>query len=82
MTEQEYREQAREEAWARRQMREADRAVNYGMRTGAANCAVCAKFKPRPSSVCGSCGDDPVSHNGDRREYDRAHGYAGLVRGN
>ena len=39
------------------------------------NCFSCGRFKPRPSSVCRSCGDDPVSFNGDRREFDRAYGY-------
>lgn len=40
-----------------------------------AKCGCCSKFKPRPSSVCGSCGDDPVTHNGDRWMYDREHGF-------
>lgn len=70
----------RDERYMRGLMREAERTITYGMRTGPANCDICGKFKSRPSSVCGVCGNDPVTHNGDRREYDRAHGYAGLVR--
>jgi hypothetical protein len=38
-----------------------------------AHCFQCGDFKSRPSSVCTRCGDDPVSHNGDRREFDRAY---------
>lgn len=40
-----------------------------------ASCFVCGRFKSRPSSICGHCGDDPVSFNGDPYEFDRAHGY-------
>jgi hypothetical protein len=74
---------SREEAWARRVMREAEAEVTRGHRRGAANCERCGKFKSRPSSVCGWCGDDPVGNatNGDpafaeRSAFDRAHGYA------
>lgn len=51
---------------------------NYGVSSGSWPCfnRRCRKFKPRPSSVCGQCGDDPVTYNGDRMEFDRAHGYA------
>jgi hypothetical protein len=45
----------------------------YGRQT--AQCRSCKKFKSRPSSVCGQCGDDPVTYNGDRRQYDLAHGW-------
>jgi rRNA maturation endonuclease Nob1 len=40
-----------------------------------AQCKSCKKFIKRPSSVCGWCGNDPVSYNGDRRQYDLAHGW-------
>lgn len=43
-----------------------------------ARCQQCQKFKSRPSSVCGYCGNDPTSHNmteRERFEFDRAHGY-------
>lgn len=71
----------REERWAQKVMREGERARNYGMRTRPARCGSCNKFKSRPSSVCGSCGDDPVGNTqspefADRLNYDRAHGYA------
>jgi uncharacterized OB-fold protein len=36
-----------------------------------ANCKSCGSFKSRPSSECPRCGDDPVTHNGNRRAYDR-----------
>lgn len=36
-----------------------------------ANCKRCGRFKSRPSSVCGWCGDDPVPYNWDRALYDR-----------
>lgn len=65
----------REERWARRAMREGEANARYGMRTGAFPCQNCGKFKSRPSSVCGQCGDDPVSFNGNRASYDAAYGY-------
>lgn len=40
-----------------------------------ARCRRCHRFKSRPASVCGQCGDDPVTYRGDRFEYDRAHGW-------
>lgn len=67
----------REEQWARRVMREGERDRDYGMTRGAAHCDSCGRFKSRPSSVCSYCGNDPVSHHGDAREFDRAHGYSG-----
>lgn len=32
-------------------------------------------FKSRPSAICTVCGDDPVSYNGSRVDYDLAHGW-------
>lgn len=53
------------------------RARRTGRRT--ARCRPCGRFKPRPSSECGYCGDRPLTHNGDSTrgawEYDRAHGW-------
>lgn len=49
--------------------------ARYGMNAGAFNCGSCGTFKSEPAAVCSQCGDDPVSHNGDRHEYNRAHGY-------
>lgn len=40
-----------------------------------AKCLVCGRFKSRPSSVCDYCGDDPVTYNGDPRQYDLAMGW-------
>lgn len=40
-----------------------------------ARCASCQRFKSRPSSCCGYCGDDPVSACVTRYEYDRAAGW-------
>ena len=40
------------------------------------NCFSCGRFKPRPSSVCRSCGDEPVSFNGDRRDSTAPTGMA------
>ena len=58
---------------------------------GAFPCFSCNRFKPRPSAVCGWCGDDPVagvnyagggSHGGDywqkAREMDRSYNYDDL----
>lgn len=42
------------------------------------NCFVCGRMKPAPSSVCDYCGDDPVTHNGSRQDFDAA--YAGGIR--
>lgn len=66
----------REEAKARHSIRVGEAQRDYGHTSGAANCKICGCFKSTPSSVCGQCGDDPVTHHGDRREYDRAHGRA------
>lgn len=48
-------------------------------RTNVPQCGRCHRFKSRPSSVCGHCGDDPVSYLGDRWAYDRAHGFDTLT---
>lgn len=37
-------------------------------------CQSCGRFKPRPSSRCDYCGDEPVSHNGSDIDFDRAYG--------
>ena len=39
------------------------------------HCFSCGRLKPRASSRCDWCGDEPVTHNGDPREFDRAWGY-------
>lgn len=38
-----------------------------------AHCFSCGNFKSRPSADCSVCGDSPVSHNGDRFDFDRAY---------
>lgn len=38
-------------------------------------CGSCGRIKSRPSDPCDFCGNDPVTHNGDAREYDRAMGW-------
>jgi hypothetical protein len=35
-------------------------------------CGVCHRFKSAPSAVCDYCGDDPVTWNAERRDYDAA----------
>ena len=49
---------------------------NRGLASGSFPCQSCGKFKSDPAAVCGQCGDDPVTFNGDRREFNRAYGYA------
>ena len=71
-----WRQRQLEEQLARREMREGERARTRGMRNGSFQCFSCGLRKPLPSSRCDQCGDDPVSHNGDPREFDRAWGYA------
>lgn len=70
--------------WRERQaasygMASAGRDANRGLESGSHPCFSCGRFKSRPSSVCGHCGDDPVTFGGDRREFDRAYGYAGVA---
>lgn len=48
---------------------------NRGLRKGPIPCFVCGRFKPRPSSVCDNCGDDPTSYHGSAHELDEAYGY-------
>lgn len=52
-----------------------DRAVKLRLRRTYAHCLRkgCGSFKSRPSALCPKCGDDPVTHNGDRRAFDRAY---------
>jgi hypothetical protein len=35
----------------------------------------CGSFVSRPSAICSVCGNDPVTYNGDRLAFDRAHGW-------
>lgn len=35
----------------------------------------CGSFVSRPSAICKVCGNDPVTYNGDRLAFDRAHGW-------
>lgn len=72
----EWHEQQAEIAWSNRAVRDATRELNYGHESGSCNCFSCGTFKSEPAAVCTVCGDDPVSHNGDRHEFNRAHGYA------
>ena len=67
---------SREEAWARRVMREDEAERARGLTRRSVNCFSCGRWKARPSAVCGSCGDDPVTHNGDRKRFDRGSGHA------
>jgi hypothetical protein len=64
-------------AWLERETRkiEAEQRRGLGVKT---NCFVCGRFKPAPSAVCDFCGDDPVTHNGSRQDFDAA--YAGGIR--
>ena len=55
-----------------REGRRFERELRRG-RARPVNCFVCGRFKPRPSSVCDFCGDDPVTHHGDRQAFDEAH---------
>lgn len=58
--------------WKARDERRRAREARQG-RPRAVNCFSCGKFKPRPSSICGQCGDDPVGNvtNGDPTAADR-----------
>lgn len=66
----EHRRHHAEQAWANRMAR--NQATQERGGTGPARCRACNRFKSRPSDVCNHCGDDPVTHGGSRREYDRA----------
>jgi hypothetical protein len=66
----------RERRSAARAIREGEASTHYGHERGAANCASCGRFKSAPAAICGACGDDPVSYNGNRAEFNRAHGRA------
>jgi transcriptional regulator with XRE-family HTH domain len=67
---------ARAETQARKDERAALAGLQFTPRDR--QCGVCNRFKSAPSSVCDYCGDDPVTHNGERRDYDAA--YAGGIR--
>lgn len=58
------------EIWARRAARDQARQERGGV--GLTRCRSCGRFKSRPSDVCEFCNEDQVTHNGSRREYDRA----------
>lgn len=88
-------EEELEEVWREQRDREdrrqeRERAKQF--RRGAFRCFSCQRFKPRPSAVCGYCGDDPVcnvnfagggSHGGNywqkARELDREYNYDDLA---
>lgn len=55
-----------------RQERRAERERRRG-RPRAVNCFICGCFKSRPSSICGQCGDEPVTYNGSAHEFDEAY---------
>jgi hypothetical protein len=57
---------AQKDAWSLRV------AAKCGYRDRAAGCG---RFKPRPSTPCGFCGNEPVRHGQDPWEYDREHGW-------
>lgn len=54
------------------------RRASTGRRTFHCLSTSCGSFVSRPSAVCKVCGNDPVPHNGDRYEFDRAHGWDDL----
>lgn len=62
--------------WAARTIREGEANATYGFARGAVNCTSCGCFKSEPAAVCSYCGDDPVSYNGSRVEFNRAYGRA------
>ena len=70
-----WREELLLERWGRRAMRDDEAARTRGLRTGSFQCLSCRRFKSLPSARCDYCGDDPVTHNGDPRDFDRAYGY-------
>lgn len=56
----------------RREARRLEAELRRG-RPRAVNCFSCGCWKARPSSVCGQCGDDPVTHNGSAQDFDTAY---------
>lgn len=67
-------------AWQAREQRAAARDLDRqegGFQRGSFPCFVCGRRKPRPSSVCPHCGDDPLTYGGSAQEFDRAYGYSG-----
>lgn len=72
-------QQERERVYQRKRQRQIREYTGQAGRPRvAAKCQVCGVMKQRPSSICQKCGDDPVTYNGDRYEYDRAHGWDSL----
>lgn len=51
--------------------------VERGLERRSFPCLSCGRFKSKPADRCDFCGDEPVSHNGDEHEFNRAYGYAG-----
>lgn len=71
------RESARVDAEDERTRRRYERGADQAIRDsragiGRVNCGVCGRFKPRPSSVCDYCGDEPGTYNGDPRDHDES----------
>ncbi len=77
----EHQERALEEQWARAEIVKQVAAANRGRDAGSFQCFSCKRFKSEPAAICGYCGDDPVSHNGDRHDFNRAYGYASYIGG-
>lgn len=64
------RQHRRERAWEQKIEREW-KEHNLGG-CPRARCGICGQYKAAPSDLCQGCGDDPVTHNGSRREHDRS----------
>lgn len=67
------------EEYKRREDRRLARRLQRG-RPRPVQCFSCKRFKPRPSSVCGQCGDDPVTRTthmdptpADRQRFDESY---------
>jgi hypothetical protein len=65
----EHVETDRQERRVKREHRESETGFAHGC-----NCFTCGRFKTEPAQICDYCGDDPVQHNGDRHEFNRAYG--------
>lgn len=67
------------EEYKRREARALERELRRG-RPRPVQCFSCKRFKPRPSSICGQCGDDPVGRTThmdptpfDRQRFDESY---------